>query len=255
LLSNANMSDDSSTPLTLAELPELRRKTEAVARFLRDQIAAHLETLRPLFAPERILGKHAGGKVEVAGGDRAFNELQQSYKAFTRKPYDLPESLDPNWLTLVGNALELHSWEYVHQAQGKPITMSSPVRWVVNYRANYTLGQVKSVVDGKEAARPDHLRQFVVNALVLQLVLKHTPGLTQLFQDLRYDLKTETAPEFKGLPIVTVTSCLTSFRPADDLLSAATAFSGVPAFIELLDLNAAVAPKDALKDKLETLLK
>ena len=249
------MSDDSPTALTLTELPDLRRKTEAVSRFLRDQIAAHLETLRPLFAPERILGKHAGGKVEVAGGDRSFNELQQSYKAFTRKPYDLPETLDPNWLTLVGNALELHPWEYVHQAQGKPITMTSPVRWVINYKTNYNLAQVKSVVDGKESARPDHLRQFVLNALVLQLVLKHTPGLTQLFQDLRYELKTEALSEFKGLPIMTLTSCLTSFRPADDLLSAATAFSGVPAFIELLNLNAAVTPKDALKDRLEGLLK
>ena len=248
------MSDDSSKTLTLAELPELRRKTESVARFLRDQIAAHLETLRPLFAPDRILGKYAGGKVEVTGVERTYNELQQSYKAFTHKPYDLPETLDPNWLTLVGNALELHTWDYVYPVQGKPITMSSPVRWVVNYRANYNLAQVKTVLDGKETARPDHLRQFVVNALVLQLVLKRTPGLAQLFQDLRYELKTETVPEFKGLPIVTITSCLTSFRPADDLLSAATAFSGVPAFIELLDLNATASPRDLLKEKLEALL-
>jgi hypothetical protein len=29
--------------LSLSELPELRRKTEAVSRFLKEQIAAHLE--------------------------------------------------------------------------------------------------------------------------------------------------------------------------------------------------------------------
>jgi hypothetical protein len=248
------MSDDSSTPLTLAELPELRRKTESVSRFLRDQIAAHLETLRPLFAPERILGKYAGGKVEVPGVERTFAELQQNYKAFTRKPYDLPETFDTNWLSLVGSALDLHQWDYVHPIQGKPITMSSPVRWVVNYRANYNLAQVKNVVLGKETARPDYLRQFVVNALVLQLVLSRNPGLSQLFQDLRYELKTETAPDLKGLPIVTITSCLASRRPADDLIQAATAFSGVPAFIELLDLNATASPRDLLKEKLETLV-
>src|SRR5205814_3149878 len=164
------MSEPSTLPLTLAELPELRRKTESVSRFLRDQIAAHLETLRPLFAPDRTLGKYAGGKVEVPGVERTFAELQQNYKAFTHKPYDLPETLDQNWLTLVGTALELHPWEYVHQVQGKPITMTSPVRWVVNYRANYNLAQVKTVIGGKETARPDYLRQFVVNALVLQLM-------------------------------------------------------------------------------------
>src|SRR5439155_23335609 len=165
------MSNESNKALTLEDLPELRRKTEAVSRYLREQIAAHLETLRPLFAPDRVFGKYAGGKVDVPGVERTFADLQQSYKAFTHKPYDLPETLDPNWLTLVGNALELHPWDYAHPVQGKPITMSSPVRWVVNYRANYGLAQVKSVLAGKEAVRQDYLRQFVVNALVLQLAL------------------------------------------------------------------------------------
>ena len=95
----------------------------------------------------------------------------------------------------------------------------------------------------------------MVNALVLRLVLSRNPGLAQLFQDLRYELKTDNAPDLKGLPVVTITSCLTSFRPADDLIQAATAFSGVPAFIELLDLDAVQTPKDFLKERLEELLK
>jgi hypothetical protein len=249
------MSENSIKPLTLAELPDLRRKTEAISRFLRDQIAAHLETLRPLFAAERILGKYAGGKVDVPGVERTFAELQQSYQPFTRKPYDLPETLDSNWLTLVGNALELHPWEYVHPVQGKPIMMSSPVRWVVNYRANYTPTQAKAVLEGKENARPDYLRQFVVNSLVLLLMMRRNPGLAKLFQDLRYELKTETVPEFKGLPLVTITSCLTLFRTADDLIQAATAFSGISAFIELLDLDAVKSPTDGLKENLDALLR
>ena len=249
------MSDDSAPPLTLAELPDLRRKTETVSRFLREQITTHLETLRPLFAPERILGKYAGGKTDVPGVERTFTDLQKSYRPFTQKPYDLPETLDPNWLTLVGNALELHSWDYAHPVQGKPITMSSPIRWVVNYRASYTLAQVKNTLAGKETVRQDYLRQFVVNALVLQLVLNRNPGLGQLFQDLRYELKTETIPELKGLPVVTITSCLTSFRPADDLIQAATAFSGVPAFIELLHVETLRQPNDPLQTRLEALLK
>src|SRR5262245_15317131 len=249
------MSDAPAKNLSLSELPDLRRKTEAVSRFLKDQIAAHLETLRPLFAPERILGKHAGGKAEVTGSDRALAELEKSYKPFARKPYDLPETLDPSWLGLVGNALDLHALEYIHPVQGKPITLTSPVSWVVNYRTNYTLAQVKAVLDGKQAARPEFLRQFVVNALVLQLVLNRNPGLVQLFGDLRYQLKTEQPADLKGLPVLTITSCLTSFRPGDDLISAATAFSGVPAFIELIDLDAVKSPRDFLKERLDELLK
>ncbi len=249
------MSNASTNSLTLPELPELRRKTEAVSQFLRQQITTHLETLRPLFAPERVFGKNAGGKIDVPGAERALTELQQSYRPFTRKPYDLPETLDTNWLSLVGNALELHPWEYPHQIQDKNITMSSPVRWVVNYRTNYTLAQVKNVLGGKETVRPEYLRQFVVNTLVLQLLLNRNPGLGQLFQDLRYELKNETASDLKGLPIVTITSCLTSFRPADDMIQAATAFSGVPAFIELLDTDALRQPIDSLQSRIEGLLK
>src|SRR5438552_12950812 len=196
------MSEESAKELSLEDLPELRRKTESVSRFLRDQIAAHLETLRPMFAPERIFGKYAGGKVEAPGAERTLAELQKNYRAFTHKPYDLPETFDSNWLTLVGNALELHPWDYAYQAQGKPVTMSSPVRWVINYRANYTLAQVKSALNGKETVRPDYLRQFVVNALVLQLVLNRNPGMMQLFGDLRYELKAEDAADLKGRPVV-----------------------------------------------------
>jgi hypothetical protein len=249
------MSEEHAAAVSLEKLPELRRKTETVGRFLQQQIAAYLETLRPLFAPERIFGKHAGGKTEVTGSEKALVELQQSYKPFTRPPYDLPETLDTNWLTLAGSALELHPWEYTHAVQGKSILMTSPVRWVMTYRGNYNLAQVKAVLSGKETVRAEYLRQFVVNTLVLQLALNRNPGLVQLFQDLRYEVKTEAPPDLKGLPVVTITSTLKSFRPADDLISAATAFSGVPAFIELLDTEALRQSVDPLQARLESLLK
>jgi hypothetical protein len=247
------MNDTPGKTLALQDLPELRRKTEAVSRFLQQQIGAHFETLRPLFAPERLFGQYAGGKAEAPGAERALAELRQRYQPFTNKPYDLPLDLDPNWLTLVGSALDLRPWESARQIQGRTVTISSPVRWVVNFRTNYSLTEVKNVLTGTQAARPEHLRQFVVNVLVLQLVLSRNPGLARLFHDLRYELKTETLPELKGLPVVTITSCLTSFQPADDLIDASTAFSGVSAFIELIDLDSLRAPKDLLVEKLEEL--
>ena len=249
------MTEEQNKALTLQELPELRRKTDAVSRFLKEQIAGHLETLRPVLTPERVFGKYAGGKSDVPGAERTLTELQQSYKPFTRKPYDLPEGFDASWLGLTGNALDLHPWEYTYQLQGKSITMTSPLRWVVNYRTNYSLAQVKNALSGKETVRPEYLRLFAVNALVLQLMLARNTGLTRLFSDLRYELKVESPADLRGLPVVTITSSLPSFRPADDLIAAATAFSGVPAFIELIDLGAAQAPRDVLKERLEELLK
>jgi hypothetical protein len=249
------MSESHAPSLTLPELPELRRKTEAVSQLLRQQIATHLETLRPLLGPERIFGKHAGGKTEATGSDAAVSELQQGYRKYTAKPYDLPAEFSASWLTLVGNALELHPWEYTREIQGKNITMTSPVRWAVNYRSNYNFSQVKNALSGKEPPRIDYLRQFVINALVLQQILTRTPGLSPLFADLRYEIKTELPPELKGLPILTITSCISSFPPPDDLIITATAFSGVPAFIELVDSQSISQPKDALKEKLEELFR
>jgi hypothetical protein len=251
----APMTSPESKAPTLQELPDLRRKTERISKLLWEQLNGHLETLRPLFAPERLFGKHAGGRVEVTGAERALADLQQSYRAFTAKPYDLPATLDTTWLGLVGQVVALEPWEYDVALQGKSIAMSSPIKWVLAFRSNYSLAQVKRVLAGTEAVRLDHLRQFVVNALVVQLLLARNPKLVQLFSDLGWDLRQETTAEFKGLPLMTATSILNSFRPPDDLILAATAFSGVPAFIELIDLEAARHPKNPLQQKLEELLR
>ena len=248
------MSSQGSPAVSLQELPELRRKTEQISETLRRQLESHLETLRPIYALERVFGKLAGGRIEVPTADRALTELKEKYIPFSSKPYDLPSALDPAWLSLVGSGLEVYSWEYTHEISGKQITISSPVRWIINYKSNYNLSKVRAVLIGREQNRPEFLRQFVVNALALQSVLRLNPGLTRLFEDLRYELKIETPPELKGLPVTTITSCLASFRPADDIISAATAFSGVPAFVELIDLEGVKAPRDVLKERIEKLL-
>lgn len=241
--------------MTLQELPEIRRKTEAIAKLLHEQLKQHMETLRPVFAPERVFGKHVGGKIDVPGAERALLELQQACRDFSAKPFDLPVEFDPQWLTLVGNKLELHPWDYTHEAKAgaetKPVTMTSPLRWILSYGSNYSVAQVKQVLQGREQRRPEYLRQFVVNALVLNTVVSRYPGLAQLFSDLRYELKVAASSELGQLPLITLTSCLTSFRPSDDLILAATAFSGVPAFIELVSLDEIKNPKDTLKERME----
>ena len=253
------MSEAPEKPVALQDLPELRRRTEGISNLLRQQLTHHLEILRPVLSPERVLGKHAGAKTDVPGADRALAELQQKYKEFSPKPFDLPIDMDAHWLTLVGNRLELHPWEYAHEIkterESKTITMTSPFRWIVSYASNYSVAVAKLVLAGKEQRRPEYLRQFAVNALVLQLLLTKTPGLVQLFADLRYDLKTVVAPELPKLPLVCVTSGLPSFRPANDVILAATAFSGIPAFIELIDLAAVRDLQDPLKVKIEEMLK
>jgi len=251
--------DKKPKPMTFPELTELRRKTEAVSKFLQEQLAAHLETLRPVLSPERVFSKFLGTKGDHTLSDRVFAQLQQSYRPFSGRPFDIPSEFDQQWLTLVGNRLALYPWEYAHEArtdrETKTITMASPVRWVVTFTGAYSLSQVRQCVNGKGERRVEHIRQFVVNALVTQLTINHAAGLGALFADLRYQLQTEYAPDLPKLPLTTITFGLPSFRPADDLILAATTFSGIPAFIELIDTDAAARLQDPLKTRLQELVR
>jgi hypothetical protein len=251
--------DKQAKPMTFQELTELRRKTEAVSKFLQEQLAAHLETLRPVLSPERVFSRFLGTKGDHALADRAFAHLQQSYRPLTGKPFDIPSEFDPQWLTLVGTRLTLHPWEYAHEIkterETKMITMASPVRWVVTFTSTYGLSQMRQGLAGKGERRVEHIRQFVVNALVTQAAIGHATGLGALFGDLRYQLKTEYSPDLPKLPLTTITFGLPSFRPPDDLIMAATSFSGIPAFIELVDTEAAANLPDPLKARLQEVVR
>jgi hypothetical protein len=246
-------------PLTFEQLATLRRKTEAIAQFLRDQLQAHLETLRPLFAPRRFLGKFVAGKEEVPGAEKAVAQLQTQFQEVCGKPFALPAEFDTGLLSDIDNRLVLFPWEYTYDAtyqnETKTLTMTSPVRWVLTYSSGYTLEQLRHVLADQHQSRPDYVRQFIVNALVMRLCLEKFPGLVQLFADLRYQIRTEKVSGFGDLPLLTITSCVSSFRPADELILMATRFSGVPAFIELVDVDSVPALEDPLKERIEQLLR
>jgi hypothetical protein len=167
------------------------------------------------------------------------------------KPFALPPELDEEALSHLDNRLELSPWEYAHEAKSvretKTITITSPGRWILTYSSGYTFSQVRQTLAEKEERRPDHLRQFVLNALVMGSVLAKYPGITQLLTDLRYQVHTERLPGLGELPLVTISSCMPSYRPSDDLILAATRLSGVPAFIELIDTEAIPTLPDPLK--------
>ena len=108
---------------------------------------------------------------------------------------------------------------------------------------------------GKEQRQVDALRQFIVNALVMHLVLAKYPGITQLLTDLRYQVGVDKSPSLGELPLVTLSACLPSFRPADQLILTATRFSGVPAFIELIDVEMLDTLPDPLKQYLKKIMR
>jgi hypothetical protein len=248
---------DTAKALTFEQLVEFREKTEAISQFLHKRLTVHLETLRLLLAPRRLLGKYVGVKEDVVGADKAFAQLQELYRGVCGKPFGLSAELDDGPLKLLENRLELYPWEYLHQAKSeretKVVTITSPVRWVLTYSAGYTLSQILQAVSGKEQRQADALRQFVVNALVMHLVLAKYPGIVQLLTDLRYQVGVDKLSSLGELPLITLSACLPSFRPSDELILTAIRFSGVPAFIELIDVDMLSTLHDPLKQHLEKL--
>jgi hypothetical protein len=243
--------------LTFQDLPARRRITESISQSLQQRLTAYLDTLKPLLAPERVFGRHVGGKTDVLSADKAVTQVKQSYAELVGKPLDLPRDFEPDWLKQTGGRLELHRVEYMHEASRggaqKSIRITSPVRWVLAFGSAITPFQAVQIAMGKEREPAGALKQYVANALVMEAMLARNPGLVDLFNDLRFELRTEHFPETGKLPFASIVSCIPSFRPSDELILAATEFSGVPAFIELVDLQALETMRDPLKQRIEAL--
>ncbi|OGR95114.1 MAG: hypothetical protein A2V88_17920 [Elusimicrobia bacterium RBG_16_66_12] len=255
------MANRGSKQLTLEQLGELREKTNAISQYLLQRLGAHLETVRPLLSPKRLLGRYVAGgsRDDVAGADRAVARLREAFQAVCGSPFELPPELDERALEPLENRLDLFPWEYPYEIKApketKTVTITSPVRWVLTYSSPYTLAQVRDVLAGKAERRSESLRHFVINALVMHTVLATYAGIGELLADLRYEVRAEKATGLGELPLVTICSPIPSVRPPDDLIAAATRFSGVPAFIELIDLNAAQDVPDPFTKKIRDLLR
>lgn len=177
------MEDDTNKQslLTFETLRELREKTQAVFSFIEKRLRTHLDMLRSLLAPKRLLGNHVGGTEEVVGANQAVAEVQERYKGLCRNPFALPAD------------------------------------------------------------------SFVLNAVVFSEVLKAFPDVVQVPVDLGHKVHSGSLPGFGELPVTIVDEPLGSFRPPDPLLLKATRLSGVPAFIELIDVDSLGKIQDPLR--------
>ena len=80
--------------------------------------------------------------------------------------------------------------------------------------------------------------------------LKHYPALTQLIEDLRYEVETRDLADLGGLPVMVLKSPLETFLPPDDFILQVTQLSGIPAFQEIVGLEAVENMPDPLRESL-----
>jgi hypothetical protein len=245
--------DDFRAALRLEQVAELREKTEKLSKFLLERLKDYLETIRPLLAPVRVFGKHIRSPMreEIPGAEAAVRKLCEKYNEICSRPFSLSADLADNAVADLDGRFELCLWEYTHEAKSgsetKSITITSPVKTVLTYKSPYSLSQIRLAVAGKGDRRQDDMREFLVAALAMQSTLDKFSGIVRLLKDLRYDVQVEKCPGLGDLPLVVISCCVPSFRPADDLILATCNLSGVPAFIELLDTEAIHHMQDPLQ--------
>jgi hypothetical protein len=256
------MAETTASPtkkLSFEQLATARKSTQAVSDMLEKQLLGFLDTLRSLLLPERLLGKHAGSKFDVPGADKALTELQETYRRLPGKPFDFPKEFDSGWLGEVGVKLDLHRWEYAREIAAesgkRSIVITSPTRWVLAYGPGYSVSQaIQSFGRGQDRRAIDQLRQFMVNALVMQALLARSSGLISIFTELRYDVFTQPHAGLNGLPLVVIQSQIPTFLPPDPLIAAATELSGINAFIELIEVEAVRQMADPFKQRISQLI-
>lgn len=247
--------------LQISELPLRRQKTEAVSRHVRQRLEQHLEVLRPAFDPRRLFGRHAGGaagRLDAAGSDRALASLAERFAQVCGSPFSLPSELPPDVVAGIDPRLELHPWEYAHEARGprdtRTVRVTSPLRWALSYACATTLPRLRRVFAGEEERRDADVRQFVVNALVMATFLEKFPPLRQILNELRFDVSIETLDGFGKLPLVSLSSQLPSHRPSDELILAVTDFTGVAEFVEVIGVDPLASLRDPLRTELAKVL-
>ena len=122
------------------------------------------------------------------------------------------------------------------------------------YRSGYTLAQLRKSLATKASRRSEDVRQFVASAIALKLLVEKHAEISALFLDLRYRIEITTCDGLGELPLVTLSSAVGSIRPDDEVIKNATRFSGVPAFIELIDPAAVRDLRDPLRERIEGIL-
>jgi len=236
------------------EFLQLRQATEKIAAVLDKRLKAHLDVLRPLFIPRKLFGTYvkSSNMEEAPGSEKAFAELQERY-APCAQLFDLPKKLQAPLLPissqLEGTALQYTLSIVSGQEKGTSITCST--KWVLSYQGECPLARLQAMLSGKETRQADDMRQALITHLAVVVYLKYFPALTQLLQDLRYEVEIRELPDLGGLPVAVLSAPVSTFLPPDEFIHQITQLSGIPAFQEIVDMEAVENIPDPLKESLK----
>jgi hypothetical protein len=237
----------------------LRRLTRAISELLHGQLRECLSALAPLLRPRSVLGEYVqGGTREgLKGSEKALQELQSTYRTVaSSKPFNLSNELRLP-LHIASSSLEITPAEYTYTAktdqQSKSIVVTSPLRWLLTY-VGFSVGQLKTLLADRNRTDEDAAR-FILHYTALSVALSQQPAVRQVFEALRFPISASRSPELGELPLTYVSSSVPTVRPPDKVIIESTELSGRDVFEEVVDVDAILAMRDPLKDRLLDLIK
>lgn len=240
----------------ISRLLALRSLTTPLAELFARQARDHLTNLAPLLSPRALLGDLILGEKNAAKGSNiAFQELNALYQPVAKSAtLGLQSELRPP-LEIFGLTPEIFpaSYTYTPPGHGKPITIITPLKWVLIYK---DLGpqRLRELVGSHSRNDGGELKSCVLHYLVMQILAGRRPGVAPILEALRFTLSSEPAGEFGGLPYTYLSAPIVTVRPPDALVIQSTQISGTNTFEEVVDPAGIQALADPLGDEVMALV-
>ena len=151
-------------------------------------IVEHLANLAPLLSPRALLGDLILGEKNAAkGSNLAFQELNSLYQPVSKSAIlGLQSELRPP-LEIFGLTPEIFpaSYSYTPPGHNKPITVITPLKWVLIYK---DLGpqRLRELVGSHSRNDGGELKSCVLHYLVMQILAGRRPGVAPILEALRF---------------------------------------------------------------------
>jgi len=241
--------------LNIPKLLKLRKVTTIISANLEQELKSNITTLTPLFHPKLVFGEYISGcKQTVKGSDATFKLLQEAYKSlrqskvFYNKLNELKSPID-----VFGSTLELVPYEYSYKittnGESKTIKIKSPLKWVIGFK-NQGITQLRELLTDQASPRTSDIQTCVLHHLVLQSIYAKRKNVAKLLEALHIPVNLKTSTEFGNLPLIYISSTVTTTLPPDNIIIQSTEISGMPVFEEVIDLDVIKPLTDPFKEKL-----
>lgn len=239
----------------IPKLLKLRKDTNTISAYLEQELKSNITTLAPLFHPKLVFGEHISGcKQAVKSSDATFKQLQETYKslrqskAFYNKLNELTSPID-----VFGSSLELIPYEYSYKIttndESKTVQIKSPLKWILCFKSQ-GINQLKDLLTEQANPRTTDIQVCVLHHLALQSIYLKRQNVTKILEALHFPVSLKTCTELGDLPLIYISSSVTTMLPPDEIIIQSTELSGMPVFEEIIDLDATKQLTDPFKEKL-----